>query len=269
MGRRNADGAWPDTDLGWARARRWWVRGRRVGSVERAATFLDDVGFALLFPAPNLLAPSLWEAVAGEDVEPFGTGMGDKEQKVWTWKDELPRRGLAWYGAYLAGRGSFLSPALLAALYPGEGEPDDHEELDLSPTAHRLARKLAVAPASSAALRTLIGDRNRYQRAVGELQRNLLVTTAGVQEARSGWPAAVLTLTCEQFDVGGRQDRAEAAMQYLDTTLEAAPAELARAFRWPATLAREQLDRLVEAGRATTDGARYRPCPAVPIKRRR
>jgi len=36
------------------------------------------------------------------------------------------------------------------------------------------------------------------------------------------------------------------------------PAELGRAFRWPAAQARARLDDLVEAGRATFDGSRYR-----------
>ena len=239
------------------RARRWWVRGRRVGSVERAGKFVEDVGFALLFPAPRPIGPSLWEAVAGEDDEPFGTGMGENEQKVWGWKDELPRRGLAWYGAYLGGRGSFLSPALLAVLYPGAGELDDHEELELSPAAHEIAAALAVEPLSSAALRSLLGDRNRYQRAINELQRNLLVTTAGVDDSGNGWPAALLTLTCEQFDVGSRRDHSQAALQYLDTMLDTSPVELARAFHWSTAQARDLLEELVDTGRATTDGRRY------------
>jgi hypothetical protein len=240
------------------RARRWWVRGRRIGSVERAGKFIDDVGFALLFPAPKPIGPSLWEAVAGEDDEPFGTGMGENEQRVWTWKDELPRRGLAWYGAYLGGRGSFLSPTLLAALYPGDGELDDHEHLDLSPAAHEIAAALALEPLSSATLRQLLGDKNKYQRAIGELQRNLLVTNAGVQESSNGWPAALLTLTCEQFEVGG-PNHTEAASQYLDTMLAATAADLARAFRWPTPRARSLLDELVDTDRATFDGSRYRP----------
>ncbi|TDU91760.1 hypothetical protein EV138_5373 [Kribbella voronezhensis] len=240
-------------------ARRWWVRGRRIGSVERAGKFIDDVGFALLFPAPKPIAPSLWEAVADEDDEPFGSGMGENEQRVWTWKDELPRRGLAWYGAYLGGRGSFLSPALLAALYPGDGELDDHERLDLSPAAHEIAAALAVEPLSSATLRQLLGDKNRYQRAIGELQKNLLVTTAGVQESSNGWPAALLTLTCEQFDVGGGTDHRAAAAQYLDTMLTATPTELARAFRWSSAQARAVLGELADTGHAVADGNRYRP----------
>jgi hypothetical protein len=235
------------------------VSGRRVGSIERAAAFVDDVGLALLFPTPRLLVPSLWEAVAGEDAEPFATGMGANEAKVWAWKDELPRRGLAWYGAFLGGRGSFLSPALVAALYPGRGEIDDHESVPLSATAHEIAAALAGEPLPSAALRALIGDRNRYQRAMVELQRQLLVTTAGVQENRSGWPSALFELTCHRFDVGAGPDHGLVAARFLDTMLEARAGDLARAVRWPTTQARARLDELVRAGRAESDGAVYRP----------
>jgi hypothetical protein len=254
MARVGTDRDAAEVRLGRARARRWWVAGRRVGSIERAAAFLDDVGFALLFPSPRVLAPSLWEAVAGEDSEPFATGMGANEAKVWAWKDELPRRGLAWYGAFLGGRGSFLSPPLVAALYPGKGEIDDHESLPLSGTAHEIARALAGEPLPSAALRALSGDRNRYQRAIVELQRQLLVTTAGVQENRSGWPSALLELTCHRFAVGSGQDNGLVAARFLDTMLQASAADLARAVRWPTSLARAELDAMVDAGRAVSDG---------------
>jgi hypothetical protein len=259
MARVGTDRDAPEVRLGRARARRWWVAGRRVGSLERAATFVDDVGFALLFPTPRLLAPSLWEAVAGEDTEPFATGMGASEAKVWAWKDELPRRGLAWYGAFLGGRGSFLSPVMVAALYPGKGEIDDHESLPLSATAHEIARALAGEPLPSAALRALIGDRNRYQRAMVELQRQLLVTTSGVQENRSGWPSALFELTCHRFAVGAGQDSGLFATRFLDTMLEASAADLARAVRWPTTQARAQLNELVLAGSAASAGSLYRP----------
>ena len=252
--------------LGQARARRWWVSGRRIGSIERAAQFVEDVGFAMLFPSPRLASPSLWEAVAGEDAEPFAAGMGASEQKVWAWKDELPRRGLAWYGSFLANRGTLLSPELLAALYQGEGTADDHESLPLSATAHEVAQALAGEPLTSTMLRGLIGDRARYQRAVAELQRQLLVTTAGVRESRHGWPSALLTLTCHRFAVGGGQDPAQAATRFLDTLLEATPGELARAFGWPVPQARRHLDELVSAGRAVSrsDPARYLTRPGAP-----
>lgn len=100
-----------------------------------------------------MLLPSLYEAVAGEDTEPFAVGMGALEQKVWTCKDEL--------------------------------------------------------------------------------QRQLLVTSAGVQENRSGWPSALFELTCHRFTVGGGQNHGMVASRFLDTMLEVTPADLPRAVRWP------------------------------------
>lgn len=170
--------------------------------------------------------------------------MGADEQKVRAWKDELPRRGRAWYGGFLAGRGSFLSPDLLRLLYSGAGGVDDHEVLPLSQTAHAMARALATGPLPTAELRRLVGDRSRYQRAVAELQRHLLVTSVGGAERRSGWPAVLLALTVEAFDVGGRHDRVAAADRFLDTVLQTTPVDLSRAFRWSLPQARACLDEL-------------------------
>lgn len=243
--------------LGPARERRWWVRGRRVRSIERAAAFVDDVGFALLFPNERVLVPSLWEAVAGPDSEPFATGMDADEQRVWAWKDELPYRKLAWYGNFVAGRGSFLSPTMLRHLYPSSGEADDHEQLELSDTAHELAAALADGPVPSATLRVLIGDRNRYQRAAVELQRHLVVTVAGVHEQTSGWPSAVLDLTCRRFDVGDAQDLIAATAAALDVLLSTTAADLGRALRWPVAETRARLDELVASGQAVRTGRSY------------
>lgn len=246
-----------EVELGRARERRWWVRGRRVRSIARAGAFVEDMGFALLFPSERVLAPSLWEAVAGEDAEPFATGMDVEEQRVWSWKDELPRRGLAWYGNFVAGRNSFLSPSLLRWLYPSNGGTDDHMSLDLSPTAHEIATALAEGPQPSASLRALMGDRGRYQRGAVELQRHLLVTTAGVHQQASGWPSKVLDLTCRRFDVGREQDHLAAADLFIGVVLDASARDLARTFRWPVDKARGHLDALAAAARVTRSGNRY------------
>jgi hypothetical protein len=183
--------------------------------------------------------------------------MGSHEQRVWSWKDELPRSGLAWYGNFVAGRGSFLSPSLLRWLYPASGGTDDHTDLDLSPTAHEIATALAEGPVPSARLRALIGDRSRYQRAALELQRQLLVTTAGVQEQSSGWPTTVLDLTCRRFDVGGAEDHMAAAELFVGVVLDASARDLALTFRWPLGKARGHLDRLAASARAVQSGNRY------------
>jgi hypothetical protein len=101
-----------------------------------------------------------------------------------------------------------------------------------SPAAHERAGALAGQPLPSDALRALVGDCGRCQRAVLELQRNLLITTAGVQD-NPGWPSALLELTCRRFDVGARPDHDLAAGRFLQTMLQASPPELGRAFGWP------------------------------------
>jgi hypothetical protein len=246
-----------ELQLGRLRERRWWLSGRRVRSIARAGAFVEDVGFALLFPSERALVPSLWEAVAGEDAEPFARGMQSNEERVWSWKDELPRRGLAWYGNFVASRGSFLSPSLVRWLYPAYGATDDHTDLDLSATAHEIATALAEGPVPSAKLRALIGDRNRYQRAAVELQHQLLITTAGVQEQASGWPSTVVDLTCRRFDVGGGEDHLAAAELFIGVVLDASARDLAVTFRWPLSKARGHLDVLADSARAVQSGNHY------------
>src|SRR5947207_4356142 len=226
-------GSVPDGEaLGRARGERW-LPDTAVTTLDEAGVFVDRVGFAVLFPAERVTAPSLWEAVAGPDEVPFAAGMGPAEQRVWTWKDELPRVGAAWYGRFVYKRASLLSPALLAALYPGAGEPTDHAALDLPQPAHRIAEALLTGPLPTAALREIVGDRSRYDRGMAALQRNLLVTSAGVHPHRTGWPATLVDLTCRLFDVGAGPDHGYATARFVDTMIDTTPVELAHAFGWP------------------------------------
>lgn len=241
--------------LAGARGGRWSPVGPSR-SIDDAARFIDDVGFALLFPADRPIAPSLWEAVAGPDATPFADGMGAAESLVWSLKDLLPEAGSAWGGRFLHGRASLLSPRLVAALYPGRGEPDDDRAFALPPEAHEIAQALRAGPLPSSVLRELIGHRGRYDRALRELQRRLLVTSAGVREQRSGWPAVVLELTCQRFDVG-TADHRYATARFLDTMVEATPAELAKVYQWPTTAARAALEDLVATGQAVRSPAGY------------
>ena len=46
-----------DDQLELERAKRWWQSGRPLGRIDRAARFVDDVGFALLFPRTGMELP--------------------------------------------------------------------------------------------------------------------------------------------------------------------------------------------------------------------
>ncbi|HEX6681916.1 MAG TPA: hypothetical protein VF062_03945 [Candidatus Limnocylindrales bacterium] len=243
-------------ELGPARAK-LWLPARKVASPKAAERLIGKLGFVLAFPVDGVMLPSLYEAVAGPDAIAWQHGMGEAESLVWQYKDSLPAAGVAWSGKLLHRRASLLAPDLVTALYEGDGDADDHRSFDLSEEAHRIADALAGGPLPTSALRELVGKRSRYDRAMLELHRHLLVTSAGVREQASGWPVVVVELTCRAFDVGGRADRAVATQRFLGTVLAAGPAELAKAFGWSAAGARAALDSLVDSGRARRDAGRY------------
>jgi hypothetical protein len=62
---------------------------RPIRSIARAGAFIDDVGFALLLPAPGMALPSLYEATSEQPVPLAETGWGPDAQRVWGWKDAL------------------------------------------------------------------------------------------------------------------------------------------------------------------------------------
>ena len=251
------------SSLAEARAQRWGIDAPRVETLDRAAAYVTDVHCALLFPFEAIALPSLWEAIAGPDEVPFAT-WGPNEDRIWAWKDELPAQGLAWYGKLVRKRATLLSPALLADLYPGDGKADDYRRLPLEGDATRVAAALAGAAMPQSMLREEVGltgkaGKGRFDRAMIELQRQLLLTHAGVWEQDAGWATAMIALTTTVFDVGGRFDPVAAAAKHLATALEVTPAELGRAFAWPVATARDALDALVDRGAAVETARHYRP----------
>jgi hypothetical protein len=238
---------------------RMWLPKRRLTTLMAAAKYIDNVGFAVLFPADRVAVPSLYDAVAGPDTIAWEHGMGEAESTIWTWKDALPAAGDAWSGKLLHRRASLVSPGLLATLYHGHGELDDHRGFELPPESHRIADALLHGPLPTSALRELIGDRTRYERGIIELYRRLLVTSAGILEQRTGWPATLIDLSCRVFDVGGTGDRATATRRFLATAIEAKPADLSKAFAWPLPIAKAELAKLADSGDAImVDKSRYR-----------
>jgi hypothetical protein len=130
---------------------------------------------------------------------------GPDAQRVWGWKDELPRKGLAWSGRLLrGGRASFLAPDLLADCHPRTGAPDDFRQAPLGEEAHRIAETLlASGPLPTVVLRQAVGLEGRhggarFSAAVVELGRALVCTSFGAEQVGSGWPSAVLELTAPQ-----------------------------------------------------------------------
>ncbi len=184
-----------------------------VATVEEAAAWLADVGVALLFPKPDYVLPSLWEAVAGRsDVE---WAIRDEEEKfvsftpemakVWSWKDELPRRRLACIGLHVVRTTGLVAPALVPAVYAltgRAGRPDDFREAELEPLEREVAEAaLELArPTTRRELRLLVNREKRaVDKAVNALQRKLVFTNAGRDEGGAGWSSTLHNLFARRW----------------------------------------------------------------------
>lgn len=229
---------------------------------------MDDLGFALLFPNAGIELPSLWEAASDRPLSEVDDWGSPDIHRVWSWKDELPVHGLAWYGRFLRGRASFLAPRLLHDLYPRTGEADDFLDAPFGPDARRIAEVLLVeGPTSKVALREAVGADGRkgvarFERALTELSKALVVTQFGTEPQSAGWPSTVLELTARAFDIpqanDGESARDRVASAFLDTMVAARAIDLARTFGWRAAAARAVLEAAVDRGDAVVEDGDYR-----------
>jgi hypothetical protein len=184
-----------------------------VSTLEEAAAWLGEVGIALLFPKPDYVLPSLWEAVAGRtdvdwalrDEEERFVSFTPEMEKVWTWKDELPRLRLACIGLHVVRTTGLVAPKLVPAVYAltgRAGKPEDFRDEELEP----LARELAEAalelgrPTTRRELRLLVNREKRdVDKAVNALQRRLVFTNAGRDTEGSGWSSTLHDLFARRW----------------------------------------------------------------------
>jgi hypothetical protein len=237
-------------------------------TVDEAAAWLDRVGLALLFPKPDIVLPSLWEAVAGRTDVDWAVRDDDgryvsftpEMDKVWSWKDELPERRLACVGLHLVRTTGLVAPSLVRAAYAltgRSGAPEDFRDLDLEP----LERELAEAaldlgrPTTRRELRLLVDREKRdVDRAVNLLQRTLVFTNAGTREEESGWSSTLHDLLARRWGTKLRKlpSREDALAALAEKVVAAAgdvsAADLAAALRIRRREATAVLESLADRG---------------------
>src|SRR5216117_3136022 len=174
----------------------------RIKSLEAAAAFVDRVGIAVAWGKADLVLPSLWRGIAGLDADwairdenGKPTGFSPEFDRLWRWKDELPERRLACAGKHFGSAALLLAPRLLAAAYAltgRSGATDDFRQDKLEPLEREVAEAvLENDPLTGREIRRVLGtsDRKAVDRAVGRLQRRLVLTNAGAAEQSQGWRA--------------------------------------------------------------------------------
>ena len=140
-----------------------------VRTVKQAGAWLDRVGIALLFARPDVVLPSLWEAVSGDASAPWAIRDADGAFVRWSeaagicWglKDELPERGVACVGRHAGGNAvALVAPWALPLLYALTGRAGS--ETDFRGAVHGVELEVAEAvlaegPLSGPQLRTIVG----------------------------------------------------------------------------------------------------------------
>jgi hypothetical protein len=209
------------------------------------ARFVKRVGIAYLFGGPKAAdLPNLHAEVTGLDrIDEWN----EDTDVVWACRGELPLRGVAWYGEWLRGRGTFVARRVLPAALGWMGRSPD-EEAELA-AAHRLSREagtlyevlLTEGPLASMELREQAGHpgpagTKSFQRALHALQRSLLITHYGAKVEQSTWASGVFEPTQRAFPNCHRLERIEALRQLVEVYRENGGADhggAARLFRAP------------------------------------
>lgn len=220
-----------------------------VQSPLKAASFIDRVGFCVLFPVKDVPLPSLYYAVAKQRP----TRWDKHAQLIWKWKNELPKKRRAFYGKYFKGRGTFLSLECLSnllAMHETAVAADDFESLYAAGLISHNARTIWQALAKHGPLPTLelrhackmeSQDGNKsFKKAMLELQGLLIVTHSGAEQETESWASNRFDLVTRAFPKQIEQARHTTpdiarralAANYRAIYPDASPTSIARLFRW-------------------------------------
>ena len=246
------------------------MRPTRLGSVNEASAFVDRVGIAVAWGKADLVLPSLWRGIAGPEADwairdETGKALefSPEFQRLWRWKDELPERRLACAGRHFSSAALLIAPRLLGAAYVltgRSGEADDFRDAELESLEREVAEVvLDNDPLTGPEIRRLLGttDRKAVERAIGRLQRRLVLTNAGAAEQTQGWRAIRQDVFARRWQKSLRrlptedEARGDLALAVLAGTDEASVADLAAALGWRRKQAELVLAELAATGRAT------------------
>ncbi len=148
----------------------------RIESATSAEDFIEKIGFCSAMTDCRRPGPSLYTAVCGRrDAHMPRNVQKDPESALaWEIKDEVMRRGRAYYGKLLKGRSTFIAPRLVPYFQALWGVPGELETEFLSGDGKRVLEVLRCEwELASKDLReaSRIHDRVRFNRAIDELQK--------------------------------------------------------------------------------------------------
>jgi hypothetical protein len=252
-----------------ARRRERWCQTHqtRVAGPEEATRLIERVGMATLFPASPEI-PNLFHAYVGDPSAQTSSQWDSPSGHVYGWRWALGRREAAFYSVLVRGRPTWISWVLFPAILRLCGELRTPDELydagQLSSAAYRVAQALDAAGGvlstgdlrRQASFPTGKPQRAAYLKAVDELDNRLLLAKVFAPDDDDMRHALVRARYPEHVATAEQMARVDALDAFLTTYLPAAvyavPTVLAKHLNLPEAELRAGLDRLAEAGQATT-----------------
>ena len=223
-----------------------------IRTLAAAATWVDEVGVALLFPKADVVLPSLWEQVNGSAEENWAVRDADGNFVSWSeamgflWpaKDELPEQGLVCVGKHLARVVACISPRLLPVLVAANREAADDD-----PVVEAIREQ---GPLTGPQLREATGrEKKEVDRAIASLHHRLVLTSSHLVEQNGPWGALAHDLIDRKWSVPKRlpardDARRELALLVLERAGELTAADLAGVFGWRRKEAAAILDEVAD-----------------------
>ncbi len=239
----------------------------KLDGVEDAPKLIDRLGIVTLFPvSPEI--PNLFHAYMGDPEAVVDSGHDSPSGQVYSWRWTLGGQGVAFYGAIVRNRPTWVSWSLLPAILRLRAElraaGDLYQAGALSNGALRIAEALQAADGelSTGDLRREAGfptgkeNRAAYLKALDELDRRLLVAKVFLPGSTDMRHALVSARYPEQQAAAQHLTQETALAKLLDTYLPHAvyvvPTTLARHLGLEEPRLRSALDALRAAGKLST-----------------
>jgi len=212
-----------------------------IRTLAAAAAFVDDAGLALLFPKADIVLPSLWEQVGGEQEVRWPS---PPMEFLWGAKDELPAQGLVCVGRHVGRVVACVAPRLVPVLAAANGDAADDDPVS------EAVRELG--PLTGPQLREATGlPKKEVDRRVAALHHRIVLTSSHLVEQNGPWGALAHDLVARKWRLPATlpprdEARRELAALVLETAGELTAADLGGALGWRRKEAAAVLDEIAE-----------------------
>ena len=212
-----------------------------IRTLAAAAAFVDEAGLALLFPKADIVLPSLWEQVAGEQEVRWPS---PPMEFLWGAKDELPAQGLVCVGRHVGRVVACVAPRLVPVLAAANGDAADDDPVS------EAVRELG--PLTGPQLREATGlPKKEVDRRVAALHHRIVLTSSHLVEQNGPWGALAHDLVARKWRLPATlpprdEARRELAALVLETAGELTAADLGGALGWRRKEAAAVLDEIAE-----------------------